>query len=91
MIAGEAGALRHIGECAVAVVAIKNDAAEAGDQQIGPAVVVVVADDGAHGPAGIAHAGLVGNIGKCAVMVVVVERAARLLAVQAPCPRSAHW
>ena len=58
----------------------RHHAAETGDEQVGPAVVVVVAHHGSLGPAGIAHARLVGDVGKRAVVIVVVERAARLLA-----------
>ena len=72
----------YIGEGAIVIVAVKGHSAKAGDQQIGPAVVVVVSDGRSHGPAGIADSGLFGHIGKGAVVVVVVKRAPRFAAGQ---------
>ena len=69
-----------IGEAAVAVVAIESDAAEAGDEQVRLAVVVVVADCCAHGPARIADARFVGDVGEGSVVVVMKERAPGFLA-----------
>ena len=76
----EAGGFGDVGEGAVAVVAIEDDAAEAADEEVGEAVVVEVADGCAHRPAGIADAGFVGDVGEGAVVVVVVEGAAGFLA-----------
>src|SRR5579862_1478445 len=70
-IARQARGLRGIAECAVAIVPVKYDSIQAGHEQIGPAVVVVVADYGAHGPAWVAHSGFVSNIGKRAVVIVM--------------------
>ncbi len=45
---GDSGFCGHVGEGAVAVVAIENIPAEAGDVDVGPAIVVVVAHGAAH-------------------------------------------
>ena len=76
----EARLLADVGEGAVAVVVIENRPAVGGDEEVGKAVVVVVADGHAHaeGPAG--DAGLLGDVGERAVAIVLVERVAdRLL------------
>ncbi len=77
-VAAQAGAFCHIGEGAVAIVAIEHHAGEAGDQQVGPSIVVEVSDGRAHGPAGGADAGLVSHVGESAVVIVVEERTASL-------------
>jgi len=60
-------------EAALAEVAIEGDAAEAGDEQIGEAVVVVVAGGGGDIVAGAGEAGGGGTVGKQEVTVVVEE------------------
>ena len=62
-----------------AIVAIEDDATETADSEIGATIVVVVTDRCAHGPAGIAYAGLVSDIGKGTVVIVAIEDAACLL------------
>jgi hypothetical protein len=69
----QAGFGRHIGKCAVAVVAVEAVVAVVGEEQVLEAVVVVVADADAHSPAGIGESGFGGHIGKRAVAVVVIE------------------
>src|ERR1700757_4525186 len=79
-IAPEAGLLRYIGESPITVVTIENNSAEACDQQIRPAVIVVVTDYCSHGPAGIAYPALVRHFSKCAIVIVVIKCAFRFLA-----------
>ena len=71
--AGDAGFVGDVGESAVAVVVIENVAAELGDEEIGKAVVVVIAPDAAEAVAGAGDAGLFGDIGESAVAVVAIE------------------
>src|SRR5208282_2196302 len=54
--------------------------AEAGDVEVGPAIVVVVANGAGHGEARSSDAGLVGDVGKSSVVIDMVESAAALLA-----------
>src|ERR1051325_9624611 len=81
-VTGESGLLGGVGEGAVAIVPVQDDAAETGHQHVGPAVVVVITDCGAVGPAGICYACLVGHIRKGSVVVVVEKSAAGLLSGQ---------
>ena len=81
-ISGQPRFLGCICECTVAVISIKNDSLETSDKQVGPAVIVVVADRCAHRPAWIPDAGLVGNVCKCAVVVVMKQRTSRFLALK---------
>src|SRR6266702_6157104 len=77
VIAGicEPRCLGDVGEGSVAMVAIEDILAEAGDEKIGPAVVVVVANRGAVSEAGRTDPGLRGYVGECSIVIVVVERA----------------
>ena len=59
-----------IGERSVAVVVIQNVFAEVGDEQIIPAVVVVVADADALAPSGVRDAGFQRHVGESAVAIV---------------------
>src|SRR5580692_216744 len=71
---GHTGPRGYIRKRAVAVVVVKNVAAETSDIEIGPAVIIVVAHRSAHGQAGLRQSGLLCHIGKRAVMVIVIER-----------------
>ena len=71
--ARHAGLLADVGECAVAVVVIQNVLAEVGDEQIVPAVVVVVADAHALSPARVRDSGLRGHVGEGAVAIVAKQ------------------
>ena len=67
---------RHVGKCAVAVVAIQRIAAVGGDIDILVAVVIVVADGDAHAVAVLRHAGetsLFSHVGERSVFVLMVE------------------
>ena len=66
-----------VGEGAVAVVAVEGVLAVVGDEEVVPAVVVVVADADALPPAGAGEAGFDGDVGEGAVAVVFEEMAGR--------------
>ena len=72
-ILADAGFLGHIGERAVPVVVVQHVLAPVGDEQVFEAVVVVVADADAVGPAGTNQPGLRRDIGESAVAIVLVE------------------
>ena len=77
LVAVETGFLRHVRKRPVVVVVVEHDSAEAAYGEVGPAIVVEVANGHAHRPAGIADACLVGDVRKGAIVIVVIERAAR--------------
>src|SRR5579872_3766148 len=68
-----AGLHRDIGECAVVVVVIEAARTDIGYVEIGPAVIVVIADDATGSPSVIRHTGARSDVGERAVMVVVEE------------------
>ena len=76
----QTGLLGDVSEGAVSVVAVEHNPVETGDQQIGPAVVIVVADRDAIGPTGIAHSGFIRDISERSVVIIVEERAAGFFA-----------
>src|ERR1017187_8188362 len=69
----DTGLLRYVSEGAVVVVVVQPVFAIVRYEDIGPAVVVVVADCNAEAPAVIGHAGRRSNVGECAVVIVVEE------------------
>ena len=69
----EAGLLCHVSEGAVAVVAVKAVLAVVGDEKVVEAIVVVIADADAHGPARIGKPGFLGDVGEGAIAVVFVQ------------------
>src|SRR5215468_7302821 len=71
-----------IGERAVAIVVPQNVMAPIGEEQVVPAIVVIITDTYAHAPAGALQAGLLGNVCKSAVAVVLVEMAGGLLSTR---------
>ena len=76
----QASLLCHFGKSAVAVVAEERVLAVVADEQIVPAVVVVVAHAAGLAPAGAREAGLQCDIGECAVAIVLEEMANWLVA-----------
>ena len=77
----QASLICDISERAVFVVAIQNVAAVGGDEQIGPAVVIVIAGGYSNAEVASCDAGFFCYIGERAVMIVVIERVAeRMLA-----------
>src|ERR1017187_9947272 len=73
----DTGLLRYVSEGAVVVVVVQPVFAIVGYEDIGPAVVVVVADCDAEAPAVVGHAGRRSNLGTGAVVVVVKKRGVR--------------
>src|SRR5882762_6843736 len=69
----------YIGKSPITVVAIQDISVQAGDVDIGPAVVVVVAYRAAHGKARSRDPRLVSHIRERSVMIVVVQGASTLL------------
>ncbi len=65
--------LSHVGEGAIAVVAIEAILAVVGEEEILEAVVVVVSDANALRPSDVDQAGLDGDVSERAVAVVLVE------------------
>jgi hypothetical protein len=76
----ESGLPGDVGEGAVAIIAVEKDAAEAGYEQVRPTIIIVDADDGTHGEAGIAYPGFVRDVRESAVAVVVIESTASFFA-----------
>ena len=74
--AGEAARSGHVEERALAGVPEQPVLSDAGDEQVGIAVVVEVADGGAHSVELDIEAGAARHVGKCAV-AVVAEQAQR--------------
>src|SRR5271157_1045947 len=72
-LARHAGLFADVGERAVAVVVIEDVLAEVGNEQVIPAVVVVVADANALPPAGVAQASFRRHVGECAVTIVAKQ------------------
>src|SRR5262249_23824194 len=79
-IGGDAGLLRDVGERAVAVGAPQRAIAPVGDQQVIPAVIVVISRAYAVPPTGVRDTGLIGHVSERPVAVVFVETADRRLA-----------
>ena len=69
----EAARLGDVDECALAGVAEQTVLADAGDEDVGKAVVVVVADGDAHAVHLDVEAGAAGDIGERAVAIVAIE------------------
>ena len=69
--------LGHIGESSVAVVTVQNIWPQAGNEQIGPSIVVVIGDGPSHGETGRANSRFFGHVCKRSVVIVVIQRAAR--------------
>ena len=76
----QASLLGYVGKSAVAVVAEERILAVVADEEIVPAVVVVVAHAAGLAPAAAGEAGLECDVGKRAVAIVFEEMANRLLA-----------
>jgi len=77
-VVDQAGLLRHIGERAVAVIAVQRVVAPVGDEQVGVAVVVVVRGGDALRPTRALQPGLLRDVGERAVLVVAVQPVGRL-------------
>ena len=73
--------LRDVSKGAIAVVAIEHHTLFAGDEQVGPLIIVVISNCASHCPAGITDTGLVRDVRERAIVIVSVERAFRLFAL----------
>ena len=71
--------LGHIGERAVAVVAVQNAAPVLRDVKIGKTIAVIVAHGCTHAIAATGDAGLFGHVRECAVAVIAVKGVAQRL------------
>src|SRR5437016_4010229 len=69
----QAGFLRDVGEGAVAVVAIEDVLAVIADEEVVPAVVVVIADTAALAPSRAGESRFHGNVSEGAVAIVFEE------------------
>ncbi len=73
LLVEEAGFLRDVGEDAFASVVEEAALADAGDENVWEAVVVVVGDGDAHAVEFNVEAGGFGDVGECAVAIVAIE------------------
>ncbi len=78
---GDASLLGHVSESAVAIIFEKFVSAQAGQINIGPAVVVVVTHRSAHGETWRGKPGFFRYVGKSSVMIVVIQRPSRSLSL----------
>src|SRR5450755_1413083 len=69
----KAGLLGHLGERAIAIVAVEAVLSEVGDEDIVETVVVIVGDANGVRPANGPQAGFIGHVGERAVTVVLIE------------------
>src|SRR6185437_8159170 len=67
----------NIGEGAVVVVVVKAILAEICHVEVGPAVVVVIANGAAESPAVVFDPGDIGDVGKRLIVIVAEERSVR--------------
>ena len=72
-VTGRPAARGDVREFAVAAVAVEAVRPVVGDQQVGMAVVIEIADAGGLRPAGAREAGLLADFGEVALAIVAVE------------------
>src|SRR5260370_29257910 len=72
--AAHAGFLCHVEEAAMAFVVEKMIATDSGDENVGQAVIVIIADGDAHPVKTYLETGTGGNVWKMPVAVIVVKR-----------------
>src|SRR6185437_7600663 len=70
---------RHVGECAIPVVAVEDVLAPVSDEEVFEAIVVVVANGNGARPSFANKPGLFGDIGESAVAVVLIKAIGRAL------------
>src|SRR5690242_2325621 len=73
LLAPQPGRFGHIGESAVAIVAVKRVLSKIREKNIVKAVVVVISDAHSGGPAERPQACFIGHVRKCAVAIVLVQ------------------
>ena len=55
------------------IIFVKSAAAVGGDENIGPAVVIIISHGHSHAEGGPAHTGFFGDVGESAITIVLVE------------------
>src|SRR5690349_13446821 len=80
-VLSEARLLRHVGEGAISVVVIKSVLTPVGDEEVVPAVVVVVSDAHSLTPTSARQPRLRGHVGECPVAIVMIQMAGRRFVV----------
>src|SRR5579862_938915 len=75
----EPGSLGNVSECSITIVVEKNVVTPVGQKQVVPAIVVIIANTGAHAPAGPAQTRLLCNVDKSPVPIVLEEVAGGFL------------
>ncbi len=92
IVQGHARLVGHIGKCPIVIVVKEAVLSPVGDEDIGPAVVVIICDGYAEAPAIVGDAGLGRHVRKRSVMVVMKQRGMRrgLLAVERVEGRAVH-
>src|SRR5579872_6262104 len=78
-VAADPGLPGDIGKGAVAVIVVQHVLAPVGDEQVFEAVIIVVADTHAAGPAGTQQTGLLRYIGERPIAIVLVQAVGRAL------------
>src|SRR5438445_319951 len=71
----QAGLLRDVSKCAVAIVMVKDILPVICQEQVIAAIVVVITHTNAIAPAGLQDPGLGSRVGECPVSVIVIEMA----------------
>src|SRR5260370_3954342 len=66
--------LGHIGKRAIVIVVVEAILSPVGDEDVGPTIVVIIADSYAESPPVVRDACLGGNVSKRAVMIVIKKR-----------------
>ena len=72
-VEGHTGLHRDIGKRVIVIVAVEPTGADVGHVEIGPAVVVVIADNAAGSPSVVRYTCARGDVGERAVMIVMEE------------------
>ncbi len=77
----EAGFFGDVGEGAVAIIVQEHVVSPESDEEIGEAVVIVIAGADALAPSGERDTGFLGDVGESAVAIIVIEVAGGFLAL----------
>src|SRR5947209_4102855 len=76
-VKGNPGFFRDVGKCSVMVVVIQAILAEICDVEVGPAIIVIIADCDAESPTPVSYAGRVCCVSKRSIVVIVQEHGPR--------------
>ena len=69
----------YIGKRAVVIIVVEAILPVIGDVDVGPAIIVIVADRYAKTPAIVGNSGLFRDIGECSVVIIMKKRGVRRL------------